>query len=299
MDKYIIFGLLIVMALLLIIHLYRNDNINEKFANPELPNLESCPASLSKYTTDVSINCCDGNIVNGKCTGRPVCTLSEKTAKLPRCIEWYQQYLKRMAKRHCPSDLVNFYEDNKLVKIGFCTDSPLKATLRAPLNDNANMCNVHKSNEQNLKDPNSCLVKKMLEKMVVPTPLSTKTAILVLPNAPVVLQANYMDEMQSKNCMDRPTSDAALDIVMPGWRNNSAFRAQFYNKMEFCDTIKRRLDARREDPNYSNPLEDIAYGESQRFRIRWRRPRFRWAFKWRWPRWGRRWKPKAYGICKK
>jgi hypothetical protein len=300
MDKYIIFGLLIVMALLLIIHLYRKDNINEKFANPELPNLQSCPASLNKYTSDVSINCCDGEVVQGKCQGEPVCTLSEKTDKLPRCIDWYKQYLDRMSKRHCPSYLKNFYEDDKLQKVGFCTNSPLNDKLRAPLNNDADKCNIHKTNTDNLKDPNSCLVKKMLDKMMVPTPMSTKSAILVLPNAPVVLQANYFDEMQSKTCMDRPTADAALDMVMPGWRNNTEFQQQFYKKLQFCDVAKRRLDARKEDPNYRSPLGDINVIESRRFNIK--PPKFRWRFNWKWPKFGRarfNWKPKQYGICRK
>ncbi len=303
MDKYIIFGLLIVVGLLLIVFLNWNTNVLEKFQNADLPNLQACPAGLSQYASDATLNCCDGPIVENKCTGNPVCTLSEATGKIPRCINWYQKYLRRMARRHCPRDRRQFYEDATKAKIGFCTDSPLNQALREPVRKNSNQCNVHKTNDQNLRDPNSCLVQKMLARMLVPTPMSTKTAVVFLPNAPVVLQAAYMDELQSKNCYDRPTVDRALDIVAPGWRNNTGFRTTAYKRFEFCDDVKKRLRARAEDPNYVDPLAGIAVGESdrkRRRRFRFRFPRLRFPrFKFKWPRFRPGWKPRAYGICRK
>lgn len=263
MDKYIIFGLLIVMALLLIIHLYRKDNINEKFANPELPNLQSCPASLNKYTSDVSINCCEGPVVQGKCQGEPVCTLSEKTDKLPRCIDWYRQYLDRMVKRHCPSHLGAFYEDSSGKYNGFCTWSPLNDKLNAPIRPTAQKCNVHKSNEKNIRDPNSCLVLKMRAKMLVPSGGSSDVTTSGT-NMPVILISNYMDEAQSKTCYDRPSADRYLDASFPGWRSNNDFK-KLYKTLQFCDTAKRRIDSRREDPNYRSPIADFNVNESQLF----------------------------------
>jgi hypothetical protein len=296
MDKYIIFGLLIVMALLLIIHLYRKDNINEKFANPELPNLQSCPASLNKYTSDVSINCCEGPVVQGKCQGEPVCTLSEKTDKLPRCIDWYRQYLDRMSKRHCPITIKNFYEDESLQKIGFCTESRLDDKLRKPLISIAQKCNVHQSNEKNIRDPDSCLVRKMMAKMVTPDFWATREVTTSGINMPVILISNYMDEAQSKTCYDRPTVDRHLDVALPGWRSNDNYKP-FYRSLPFCDTAKRRLDARKEDPNYRSPIDDINVDESRRFNFR--RPRFgkRPRFGLKFPKFS--WKPKRISICRR
>ncbi len=298
MDKYIIFGLLIVMALLLIIHLNRNNNVSEKFANPAAPNLQACPASLNKYTSDVSINCCDGDIVQGKCQGEPVCTLSEKTEKLPRCIDWYRNYLRKMSIRHCPSDLKQFFEDADRRQVGFCTSSPLNSKLTQPIRTMAPKCNVHKSNDKNLRDPNSCLVKKRMEKMLVPTPMSTKGATVFWPNTPVILQANYIDELQSKNCLDRPTADAALDIIVPAWRNNSEFKTLIYNKLIFCDTVKKQLEERAQDPNYKGAMTTLGLDERRRLRLpglKFNKPKFNFNLP-KAPKFG--WKPKAFGVCK-
>lgn len=304
MDKYIIFGLLIVLALLLIIYLNRNNNVYEKFTNTQLPNLQACPAGLNKYASESSLNCCTGPIIENKCTGKPVCTLSESAGNLPRCINWYEKYLKRMSKRYCPSDLKQFYEDGTKAKIGFCTDSPLNQKLQAPVRKDANKCNIHKSYDKNIRDPESCLVKRLMAKMVVPTDMSTKTAMVFVPNAPVVLQANYTDGLESKNCLDRATVDRALDVIAPGWRNNTQFRGTAYKKMQFCDDVKRKLRARAEDPNYVDPLAGLAFGETavtrrQRRRWRFKWPRFRFpGINWRKLKF-KKWKPRAYGICKK
>ena len=263
MDKYIIFGLLIVMTLLLIIHLNRNNNVHEKFQDKQSLNLQSCPAGLNYYSTDNAINCCTGPIVENKCTERPACTLSESSGNLPRCIEWYRDYLREKSIKYCPfGDLPTFYEDKSRKKLGFCTGSPLNQTLDAPIRPDDPKCIIHKNNIENLTDPNSCLVKRMLYKMVVPTKLSIKSANVWFPGIPVVLQASYIDGLETKNCLDRPSFDRLMDMFVGGWRNNSEFKTQIYNKMEFCDDIKRKLDERAQDPNYKDPLANITIGNT-------------------------------------
>ncbi len=262
MDKYIIFGLLIVMTLLLIIHLNRNNNVHEKFQDSQTLNLQLCPAGLNYYSTDNAINCCTGPIVENKCTEKPACTLSESSGNLPRCIDWYSDYLKKQAKRYCPSDLPQFYEDKSSKQVGFCTASPLNQKLESPIRPDDPKCTIHKTSIENLTDPDSCLVKRMLKKMTIPTEFSIKSANLWFPGIPVVLQASYIDGLQTKSCLDRPSFDRLMDVFIGGWRNNTDFKTKIYDKMEFCDDIKRKFAERARDPTYKDPLSNITMGDT-------------------------------------
>lgn len=250
------------MILLLIIHSSKGEELKEKFEDQQLPNIESCPAELNRYTTDRGINCCEGPIENGQCKGVPRCTLSNNVPGLIRCVEYISSENERYTKKYCPKGTRFF--NRSIVKdvpvIGECTKSRLSADLTrlvAPIDPNP--CIIYKDQTTNEKRINSCWVRKKMNTILKPTKDSKVHVDSVFNGAlPVIFRVEYIDELQTKNCLDRENMESILDILYAPWRGNTSFRTNIYNKFQFCDTIKEKLDARARDPNYVNPVQKFA-----------------------------------------
>ncbi len=258
MDRYIILGIIIFLILLLIVHVTNGSNaVTEKFADTEIPNLQACPASLNKYTTDKAINCCKGTVIGGKCDGEPKCTLSNASNELPRCIDWYAAYLKEMGQKHCPKTLSNYFENKN--NQGICTSSALTRDLKAPLVTTAPQCEVYKTIHENERQPRSCYNLRRLDAMAAPKGAfkSIQTYDKSGKN-PVILYATYMDELKSMACYERNSLYEYFDAVFgSNWRSNAPFQQYIKVNLKFCDDEKKRLDTRASNPLYKSPLEQM------------------------------------------
>ena len=71
----------------------------------------SCPPNTTNYiTSDGETNCCNGDVVNGVCTGNDICTLSpKKTGGLQTCIELNNINAAAAGAAQCPSDIPNYF----------------------------------------------------------------------------------------------------------------------------------------------------------------------------------------------
>ena len=256
MDRYIILGIIVLMILLLIVHA-TNGSITEKFADTEVPNLQACPASLNKYTTEKAINCCKGTVIGSKCDGEPKCTLSNASNDLVRCIDWYADYLKGMATKHCPKTLPTYFE-NKAGQ-GICTSSTLNRDLKEPLVSTAPQCEVYKTIYENERKSQSCYNLRRLDAMAAPKGAFKSIQIYDKTGKnPVVLYATYMDELKSMSCYERNSLYEYLDAVFgSNWRSNAPFQQYIKVNLKFCDEEKKRLDARAANPLYRSPLEQM------------------------------------------
>lgn len=265
MDRYLIFGIVIIMMILLLLHMSGSYfDTTEKFADTEIPNLQACPASLTQYTTDKSINCCDGTANSGnKCDGTPKCTLSNSSNALPRCIDWYRDYLSKMSNKYCPPSMKQFYEasnegrkDNKV--IGLCTASALSRDMKKPLDDTAAKCEVYKTPSENERMPQSCYNLRRLEKMITPPDSKKQVVSMFGTNYPVVLFATYFDELKNMNCADRGSFHEFVDATFgSNWRSDAGLQQLIKQNFVFCDDEKKRIEARRNDPFYKSPLEKL------------------------------------------
>lgn len=255
MDKYIIVGLIIIMIVLLIIHMIQEPT-KEKFMDRQLPNIESCPAELNRYTTDRGVNCCEGTIENGQCKGTPRCTLSNNVPGLIRCVDYITSADELKTHKYCPSGTQYFNDDqNKQTGvIGFCTASRLSPDRRRRLAPLDNMCVIYKDPSTNEYKMNSCWIRKKMQTILKPT----KDAKVHADEAgilPVIFRVEYIDELQTKNCLDRENMESILDVIYSGWRADISFRKEIYDKLEFCDTIRDKMEARARNPNYVNPAQ--------------------------------------------
>lgn len=143
----------------------------ENFQNPtseELTklNIQTCPASSISYINDKGNTiCCDGSLIDGKCSGKDICTLSSTAKGIPTCSTWYQAYLDVRGNERCPKSLPNYYEDNgKSVK--GCTSDSLNMTGTAPASSSSGTtkkCILYTLQKDEEFKMDSCSNVKMLE----------------------------------------------------------------------------------------------------------------------------------------
>ncbi len=262
MDKYIIIGIIVLMILLLVIHI-TNGKI-EKFQDRQFPNIEACPAELTRYTTDRGVNCCEGPVENGQCKGIPRCTLSNSVPGLVRCVDYKSKNNNEQTKKYCPKG-TQFFDGvaergaNRGI-IGYCTSSKLSADLSRRVPPLDNMCVEYKDRSTNEKTLNSCWVRKKMQSIPLPTK-DAKVQAKKIKNFPIFFYVNYMDEMEGKVCFDRDTMHGYFDKIYPSWRSNRLFQKFVYKKMKFCDVIREKMAARARDPNYKSPLQSAGINQ--------------------------------------
>ena len=48
--------------------------------------LQACPSGTQSFTQNGNTFCCDGDLQNGMCNGRTVCSLSSNSQQMPSCV---------------------------------------------------------------------------------------------------------------------------------------------------------------------------------------------------------------------
>ncbi len=266
MDRYIIIGIILLMMLLLVIHTNGSKmNIMEKFEDrKELPNLQSCPADLNKYTTDTSVNCCDGEVNGSRCNGTPKCTLSSASSNLPRCIDYLAEYIDGMSKRHCMTTMKNYYEPKnpgKGIK-GVCTSSRVGNNYTTQDDSTAPKCTVYRSPELNEGNSDSCYNQKLMENMIVPS--GAQKHLWLVGKDRMLFYATYQDELKMLACFDKTKLYDYLDKVQSGWRSDRNLVNWIDKNILLCEKEKARLEARAKDPFYKSPVPPGLANATQR-----------------------------------
>ena len=234
-----IIAAIIVALLALIVSLYLTRTKTTEVTTAEgLTNLLACPAGLKEYSTNDAVNCCEGEVLGGKCQGKPKCTLSAKSGALPHCSAYYETYMAERARRNCPASMPRYYEINGR---GYCTSSQLKSDGSGPLDTTgAKFCKVLATPEERYSDPESCLNVRRLDEMKVTTSGQekvTKNIIVDKQGKPVLLTATITKGLESRSCYDRNTAEIYLDAVVPQWRSDPVWQKTiaYYEKTSvFC-----------------------------------------------------------------
>jgi hypothetical protein len=219
MDWVLYVGLPIALTVLFIMHsyAYKQQKAEEGFI---MPNLTACPAGLKQYTTNNSINCCDGDVVGNRCEGQPKCTLSASNRGIPRCAEYLKTWQGERGKRFCPPSMKNYYE---IDGSGFCTAGAVRTDGRGPVERTARFCIVHKTIEKNMSDPDSCFNKKRLEEMKITVTKGPVQKMIIpgdKPGQPSYLGAVYGSGLNRGMCYDRRSMEQYLDVAKPTWRSS-------------------------------------------------------------------------------
>ena len=203
----------------------------EAFA--DIPNLSSCPDNLSRYSDGKAINCCEGEVVGGKCRGKSRCSLSG-TGNLPRCADYLLSTGKDKSSRFCPKSMPNYYSaDGK----GRCTNSAIKSDGSGPVEKNPKSCQIFKTLEENATYADSCYNQRRLEEFkvtITQQPAEKRIYSGYKGRAgfvPSFLYASWREGLKTKTCYDRASFESHLDVAMSGWRSG--------NNATYNDMIKR------------------------------------------------------------
>lgn len=188
-----------------------------------------CPT----YTTEIqtakgSTDCCQGDMVDGKCNGATFCTKSPAYPGVKACADKWREYFKDKGTKVCPPTMPNYFENiqNKNALKG-CSAGPIVADGSVPKDRGAKQCRIYASEDDNLKKADSCYVERLRSRIQCPVVKSNSPApslqrwswkdnsLLAFftcnypfePNMPIV-------------CYDKASVEKFWDASVPNWRTN-------------------------------------------------------------------------------
>lgn len=237
-DRLLGICLVVLIIVFIVQHKYfaYKTSIAEGFKTT-IPNLKTCPSNTKEFNTVNSVDCCEGNIEGKSCTGKVVCTLSERSGDLPRCVDYVASRSIGKGLTACPMSMPNYFEkDGK----AYCTKGALNRQKNGPVNNSEKTCAILSNQEERQKDPNSCYNQKLMEEMkftIANVPYDKFSWIGSSPSGPgkvVVYGATYELDGRVNTCYDRASIERRADVMTPGWRSDP-FEAERINKTNFCN----------------------------------------------------------------
>jgi hypothetical protein len=144
---------------------FNDVEVEEGFANA-LTNdiiLTTCPAKTKSFVDNLGNTvCCDGDVENGKCKGKLVCSITDSKSGMPTCGLWYASYLEQKGKDICAPSMPNYFENPKTGARG-CAAGKRKKDGSAPLNSTIKFCKLYKTEKEERLKMDSCKNQKLLD----------------------------------------------------------------------------------------------------------------------------------------
>jgi len=171
----------------------------------KLPNIRitMCPSDTQKYITDDGdTNCCEGDVVNGRCNGREVCSFSPNTVNgVKTCSEWLINEWTRRGAKFCSQSMPYYFGDMERSGPEGCSASESTDDGAEPQLPNAKRCKIYKTQNDELAKPDSCTNVIAEDTMICPQKDALK---YVQPQAgspapPALLTCTYTPKNHSSN----------------------------------------------------------------------------------------------------
>lgn len=244
--------------------------------------LNFCPAWAPQIqTAKGNTDCCEGDLLDGKCSSRTFCTLSPPHDNVPVCIDAWQNYFNEKSKT-CPSSMIFYFEDvkNKDQPKGCSASPPLETGIR-PQNGSSPRCRIYNTERENRENLDSCFVEK--ERLKVSCPRFQNYTATVVKN-PVreggvekfgSFVCSYRNPIgQMNSCNEEKSLLALWDRQTPNWRTDS----NRYKQLEqiSCNTFlererqkeleRQRIEAARRKAEEERRKREAAERNLSRFR---------------------------------
>jgi hypothetical protein len=257
---------IILIGILLIGILWQGKGVYEAFTSEEtkeekegfigsLDDLQvsSCPANSKQFIdSDGIVLCCDGTISDGQCQGKPICSLSEGSARIPTCSTWFAAYLNEKGQNRCPASMPNYYETRDGTVKG-CTAGRRNKDGSGPLTQNTKFCKLYKDQKTEEREPDSCTNQKLLEQAKcfsrnLPNVSKTLLKPEWEPTAPSFVLCTYNEPgtLNTTQCITDGTYNRFIDRLIDmgslsrNWRSNEI---NDWNKMWYCSIAEKvRID---------------------------------------------------------
>lgn len=196
--------------------------------------LQACPSGTQTYTEEGNTYCCDGDLQNGVCNGRTICSLSSDTGQLPSCLRLLRENLTDKGNRFCPSSIPNYYE--KGLEKG-CTSGQRLYDGTAPKSKESTTktCKIYELEKDNQNKLDSCMNIKMQE--TVTCPQGNKAELVSLrQDLPAVLLCTIrpFGDPYPRSCYDDKSFTDYLNGTKQDWKTNM----NFDETLQFCSKAK-------------------------------------------------------------
>ena len=217
---------------------------HEGFATTSLQ-IRFCPLTAPVVqTAKGNTDCCEGDLLDGKCKGNVICTQSPSHDSIPTCPDYWKDYFAKKSRDLCPPSMTNYYEDVKSTSAPKgCSASPPVADGTGPSDPSVPSCRVYNTTDENKENPDSCHIQKLKEKVRCPILSDAKDTQIKIANS-YTNKFGFFYCLYTSNsgipsfCGDDKSYTTYLDKVIPNWRT-SASASQTLESM--CSNF---LDAR-------------------------------------------------------
>lgn len=215
--------------------------------------LTTCPSGTQSYITEAgNTYCCDGDIVDGQCNGKNMCTLSPNPPEkgLETCSGWLIKEWKRRSARFCTKNMPHYFglmNRGPGIKEG-CSASQPTSDGTQPFIPTDPQCKIYDTREKELSNVDSCYNVKAMENLVCPQVNATKSRVLYpIPGKamPAILKCNYMPNSGKSNgmpvdCMDVESVYAYVEADNPGFnfRGDASWNNYMSTCVAFCKASK-------------------------------------------------------------
>ena len=161
--------------------------------------ISACPAKTVTYvTTNGDTNCCDGDVVDDRCNGRDVCSLSPSSPNgLLSCGDWIIREWATRSNRFCTNSMPYYFGtmDRRSDDPQGCSASQCTPDGGSPQDLTKPTCKIYQSSVDDYGKIDSCFNAGALDKLQCPTARSTKNVVLSgTVNgtlSPALLQCSY------------------------------------------------------------------------------------------------------------
>lgn len=189
--------------------------------------ITTCPSGSNTYTnSDGDTNCCNGDIVDGKCNGTNMCSLSPTSKNVISCAEWLRKEWEKRTRRFCPGSMYNYFGTlQRTPGSEGCSASVCNDNGSEPSNYNAPKCTIYGTDELNLGKADSCVNIQARDAMQCPQANATKeiTANARMQDGklpPALLKCTYIPTNQSSynipvHCTDVPRFKLYIESTLP------------------------------------------------------------------------------------
>ncbi len=213
--------------------------------------INTCPSFASEIqTAKGSTDCCQGDMIDGKCNGTTFCTKSPAYEGVPSCVDKWRQYFKDKGANFCPPTMPNYYEDvTNTSSAKGCSAGPISNDGKMPMDGSAKQCKVYVSEEDNLSKIDSCSVEKQRAKIQCPVVNGRSpeaSALLDSYSKKILFKCEYPFELgMPDRCFEKNSLYSYFDKIFPSWRSSAVVNLDPY----ICENYLAERDKARGEAN--------------------------------------------------
>ena len=180
-------------------------------------NFQGCPSGTNSYESSGEIHCCEGDLVNQRCSGRTVCSLSKHSKVIPSCASLLRKELDEKSARFCPRSIPHYFENGG--QRG-CTNGRRTSDGKgiAQTNGPVKTCKIYALRSDNESKTDSCYIIKKSNDSVCPQG-NTPSIVTLKAGQPTVLQCGLITrDGLPEMCFEDETYKTYLSSVTSNWR---------------------------------------------------------------------------------